>query len=206
MAFKYALTGPPFNFLGNFSETQHNALTSWVNTRTGNFPAITTHHQIRAQQLRKTAGLLEKYYSSANGESLPLTFQKEAWKPGSNGQWSYGNRNDHEPAMAVSNLKNQFRFQFQRQEESYFHMYHLRNQIERQEDLATFASTAPTTVSGLMTSINNFFGQKEYEAVLVKDITGTYQGQPMYRVHQADAPTAWEQYQHSYGPSATSGG
>ena len=142
MTSKYALAGPPFHFSGNFSETQHNAFIGWVAARMGNFPAIQTHHQVRAQQLRKTAGLLEKFYATANGESLPLTFQKEAWQPGPDGHWAYTHRNDHAPAVTMGKIKDHFRFQLQRQEEAYFHMYHLRNQIERQEDLAQFARDA----------------------------------------------------------------
>lgn len=207
MSYKYALPGPPFNFLGNFSETQRDNFKSWVNARTANFLAIKLHHQIRAQQLRKTAGILEKFYAEApkyNDQKLTTTFLKPAWQPGANGHFSYVYRNDHLPMVAVSKIKDLFREQLQRDDEGVFFMNHVRNLIEGHEDAAQFASDVQSdknvdNLQTLLQRIDSYFGQPDYEAALVKDKTDLYKGQPRFRVHQLDEPTIWEleQVNHS---------
>jgi hypothetical protein len=203
----YAKTGPPFDFLGNFQESQKNVLASWVADRTANFPAIQLHHQVRAQQLRKTAGMLEAYYATVdhgNIEPLAAGFQKEVWQPGQYGHWAYAFRNDHLPAMAMVEVKKRFRYQMERQDEAVFHMKHLRNQIEVQEDKAQHANESPDAVKKLMDKIEVFFGLPEYQAALVKDISNPYKGEPLFRVNQLDPPTRWELEQHNHGtPTST---
>jgi len=199
MATSYANVGPPFNFLGNFSESQKNALSDWVTERTANFPAIQLHHQVRAQQLRKTAGLLEHYYATANIESLTPTFQKEPWQPGPYGHFAYGYRIDHTPAQVMVEVKKNFRYQMERQDEAVFHMNHLRNQIEVQEDKAQYSYEGPGTVRALMAQIETLFSLPEFQAALVHDISSTYKGQPYFRVNQLDPPTQWELEQHNHG-------
>lgn len=195
----YASTGPPFNFLGNFAESQKNALATWVTGRTANFPAIQLHHQVRAQQLRKTAGLLEQYYATQNIETLLPSFQKAAWQPGQYGHFAYAYRNDHVPAVTMIEIKKRFRYQMERQDEAVFHMNHLRAQIEAQEDKAQYASEAPAAVSALMDKIETLFSLPEYAAALVSDVSDTYSGQPYFRVNQLDTPTQWELEQHNHG-------
>lgn len=193
MAFVYAQTGPPFNFLGNLSETQKNAFTTWVNKQTGQLPQVQGFHQIRAQQLRKTAGILEKYYASnAVPDTLAPSFIKDSWKPSTAGHFPYAFRNDHEPAMAVARVKEVFRSRLVTQDDAVFHMNHVRVQIEKQEDLAQYANEGTTKVTELMNKLETLFGQPEYQAALVKDISDTYQGEPRHRVHQLDDPTPWE--------------
>lgn len=204
MAFKYALPGPPFNFLGNFSETQRDNFKKWINARTANFPAITLHHRIRAQQLRKTAGLLEKFYSTENDQALTTTFLKPSWQPGADGHFNYVNREDQLPMITVSKIKDRFKEQLQRDEEGVFFMNHVRNLIENHEDQAQFANDVTSTTNKdnlqtLLQAIDTYFAQPQYEAALVKDQTDQYQGQPRFRVHQLDEPTIWEleQMNHS---------
>jgi len=199
MAFVYAKTGPPFDFLGNFSESQKNAFAAWVADRSDNLPAIQLHHQVRAQQLRKSAGMLEQYYSTENIEPIEVDFQKEAWQPGPNGHWAYAFRNDQAPAQVVSEVKRRFRYLLERQDEAVFHMNHLRNQIEVQEDKAQYANEAPATVAALMARVESLFTQPEYQATLVRDVSDTYKGQPRFRVNQLDTPTQWELDQHNHG-------
>ena len=208
--YKYALPGPPFNFLGNFSQTQFGNLQSWVNARTSKLPAIQTHYQIRAQQLRKMAGALEQFTATVNDvgltPKLPGTaFQKEAWQPGPMGQFNYAYRDDHLPMITVQALKSYMKPQFQRDDELWFFMNHIRTQIEKLEDAAQYANdainststnTSTANIKQLLSYIAAYFSQNRYQAVLVNDQSDTYgQGAaagPRFRVHQMDAPTQWE--------------
>lgn len=197
----YGYTGPPFNFLGHFCTTQFNAFTAWVNARTGNLPAVQQFYQIRAAQLRKTAGVLGQYYTTLNDEVLNPTFNKNSWKPAPQGHFGYVFRDDHLPMVAMSRIKEYMRPQFQRQDESVFTMNQIRNLIEKTEDKAQYAFQATNqnqnwqTISDLIGKINGYFGLPEYEAVLVKDQTDVYPTgttQPRFRVHQLDAPEQYE--------------
>jgi hypothetical protein len=216
--YKYALPGPPFNFLGHMSQTQFGNLQTWVNARTGKFPPIQSngqagiqlHYQIRAQQLRKMAGVLEQFAGTLNDQKLTTAFQKEAWQPGPYGHFNYAYRQDHIPMVTATYLKTYMKPQFQRDDELWFSMNHVRTVIEKNEDQAQFANDAVTTtqppantfqlptVAALLNSISNYFATNQYEAVLVNDQT-TYGGDPYFRVHQFDPPTQWEleRFNHS---------
>jgi hypothetical protein len=213
--FVYAVAGPPFNFLGNFAETQRNNFFAWVNARTKNFPAIKLHHQIRAEQLRKTAGILETFYSTVNDQKLTPTFQKPSWQPGPNGHFTYAHWEDQLPMTAVSDIKALMKPQFQRDEEGVFFMNLVRNLIEKHEDNAQYATDAmapvitgatgsnPQSVAALLANITTYFGQTQYLGALVKDQTDQYKGQPRYRVHQLDQPTIWELEQVNHSPAGS---
>lgn len=198
MANSYAHVGPPFNFLGNLTESQKGAFQTWVTGQLSAQPAAQIHHQVRAQQLRKTAGLLERFYATAATPLAP-SFRKAAWQPGPDGHWAYAFRNDHLPAMTVQKIKGFLRFKLERLDDAVFHLNFLRNQIERQEDLAQHANDAADTVPKLQARLETLFGQPEYQAALVKDQTDLYKGQPRFRVHQFDEPTIWEKEQHNHG-------
>lgn len=211
----YGYAGPPFNFLGHFSKTQQDAFNVWVRAREKNFPAIQQHFQIRAAVLRKTAGVLEQFYSTLNDEALAPTFNKKPWTPGSQGHFNYPYRDDQLPMVAMSQIKDYMKEQFQRQDEGVFAMNHIRNVIEKTEDKAEKAYQAmnPTqftnnTVENLITRINGYFSQPEYEAVLVNDQTDVYPAgtvQPRFRVNQLDIPTQWEFEQMTSAPAGTGG-
>lgn len=207
MAYKYALPGPPFNFLGNMSQTQATNFKTWVNARTSNFPAIQFHHQMRAQQLRKTAGVLEQFYATENDQKLTPSFQKAAWQPGPDGHFNFAYRNDHDPMVTVSQVKRVMQEQFQRDDEGVFFMNHIRTQIEKHEDAAQHANDAvnssiPDNVTQLLSLLDSYFARPEYQAVLVNDQTDTYgtgdNAGPRFRVHQFDEPTYWELRQMSH--------
>jgi hypothetical protein len=209
----YGYSGPPFNFLGNMSFSQQQAFNAWVRAREKNFAAIQQHYQIRAEQLRKTAGVLEQFYSTLNDESLSPTFKKAPWQPGPQGHFNYVFRDDQLPMVAMSQIKDYMREQFLRQDESVFAMNHIRNLIEKTEDKAekAFLAMNPTqfsndTVENLITRVNSYFSQPEYQAVLVNDQTDVYpknSSQPRFRVHQLDAPTQWEIEQEYQPPKGT---
>ena len=214
MSFVYGYAGPPFNFLGTFSESQKIAFETWLNARLSKFSAIQTFYQIRANNLRKTAGVLEQWYQTYNDEKLAPTFNKASWQPGPNGHFVPTPRNDHIPMVTVSQIKDYYKEQLNRQDESVFHMNQLRNLIEKAEDKAQYAndaitaSTAPNdthvTVANLIQQIESLFTQNQYQAVLVKDISSQYEGQPYFRVNPLDAPTQWELEQHNRSiPGAT---
>ena len=190
MSMTYAQTGPPFPFLGNLSETQRNAFSKWVTAQTPALPAVQVFHQIRAQQLRKMGGMLEQFYAKA---AVPLapSFVKETWKPQVK-HFAYGFRNDHLPAMTVSNIKDYFRSKLVHMDDAVFHMNHLRAQVEKQEDLAQYANEATAKVPKLMTQLYAMFGLPEYQASLVQDLTDTYQGKQRFRTNQLDDATPWE--------------
>lgn len=202
-SFKYAYAHPPFNFLGHFTMSQWNAFQAWVDARKGNFTDISLFYQIRAQQLRKTAGVLEQYYSTLNDQTLTPTFTKDLWKPGPNGHFAYPYDNDQLPMVVMSKIKKQFKEMLQRDEEAVFYMNQLRCLIEKNEDMAQFShdfvqpetntsNNSPDTLQPLLAKINSYFSKPEYVAVLVDDINSLYKGQPYFRVNQSDTPTQYE--------------
>jgi hypothetical protein len=208
VAFKYALPGPPFNFLGNFSETQRDNFKAWIAARTANFSAIKLHHQMRAQQLRKTAGVLELFYAKTNDQPLTTTFLKPSWQPGSDGHFNYSFREDQLPMVTVSKIKARFKEQLQRDEEGVFFMNFVRNTIESHEDEAQFANdvasdTNKENLKSLLQNIDTYFGQEQYQATLVGDQNDLYKGMPRFRVHQLDTPTQWELEQANHSSPDT---
>lgn len=188
---KYGYIGPPFNFLGHFCQSQFTPFSAWVNARTGKLPSVQQFYQIRASQLRKTAGVLEQFYTATNDEKLSPTFKKGTWQAVS-GWTSYKYRDDHLPMVSMAGIKDYLKEQFNRQDEAVFQMNHIRNLIEKTEDKAQKANEAPTKIKTLLTEIQTYFNKPEYQAVLVKDTTDLYQNQPRFRWHQFDAPSQWE--------------
>jgi len=195
----YGYTGPPFNFLGNFCTTQWNAFQAYVKLAQANLPPIQTHYQIRAAQLRRTSGVLEKFYSGVTPVLNP-TFTKAVWKAGPNGWFPYVQRDDHLPMTAMTDIKDILKGQFQWQDEAVFQMNQLRNLIEKNEDNGQKANAGTGNIATLITAINGYFNKPEYQAALVKDQTDVYPlgtTQPRFRVGQFDVPTQWEQEQHA---------
>ena len=210
-AYKYGYPGPPFNFLGHMSMSQFQAFQAYVNAKSGDFPAIQQHHQIRAAVLRRTAGVLERYYQTLNDEKLAPTFLKETWKPAPEGWFGYQTRSDQLPMAAMARVKATMTPRLERQDEGVFQMNHVRNVIEKTEDKAQRASEAKASVIGLLRQIAGYFNQPEYQSVLVKDTTDVYpagSGQPRFRVNPLDFPTQWEREQAAHqltqgGPTST---
>lgn len=158
------------------------------------------HYQIRAQQLRKTAGALEQFYQTDNDDKLSPSFTKAAWQPASAGHFQYAHRDDHLPMVAMAKIKGYLKDRLQRQDEALFHMNHVRNIIEKIEDKAQYQADAKTQVPNLISQINGYFALPQYAPVLVKDQTDVYPANsttPRYRVHELDPPTTWEKEQHA---------
>jgi len=209
--FQYAYPGPPFNWLGTFTLSQNNAFTTWVNDRLDNFFDIQTFYQIRAQQFRKTAGVLEKFYAAAETPLAP-TFKKASWQPGPQGHFAPYPRFDHQPMVYVSDIKGYLQLQLEVVDDAVFLMNNLRTIIERNEDEAQYASVAEAAVRVDLAAIANLIGQPQYQAVLVDDVNtaNMYTGangqsapQPYFRVNGLDAPTTWELEQHSKSTDGT---
>jgi hypothetical protein len=160
------------------------------------------HYQIRAQQLRKTAGALEQYYQTVNEISLGVltpSFAKAAWQPPTGGYFQYAHRDDHLPMVAMGQVKTYLKDRLQRQDEAVFHMNHARNIIEKIEDKAQYQADAKTQIPNLIAQINGYFALPQYAPVLVKDQTDVYPTDsttPRYRVHELDNPTIFELEQH----------
>jgi hypothetical protein len=198
MPYKYSKPNSPFNFLGHFSETQRDNFKAWVTEKTQLSPKIQLHHQIRAQQLRKSAGLLEAFYTN-----LTPSFKKEAWAPGPDGHFLYPFQDDHAPMLTVSKVKERLQPQFQHDDEAVFQMNHIRLMIERAEDEAQYAKQASAEIPSLLQDIDGFFEKGQYETVLVKDKSDIYKDGPRFRVHQLDEPTTWEKEQRNRGGGAS---
>lgn len=212
-SFKYAYAHPPFNFLGHFSATQWDAFQHWVAQRQGNFSDISLFYQIRAQQLRKTAGVLEQFYATVNDQELGPTFSKDLWQPGGDGHFTYPHEDDHLPMLMMSKVKTRFKEMLQRDEDAVFQMNQVRCLIEKNEDMAQFAydftqpdrskdNSNPDTLQPLLTKINSYFSKPEYVSVLVDDKNNLYKGQPYFRVNQADTPTQYELEQMNHSDSS----
>lgn len=189
----FARVGSPFNFLGHMNEAQKKSFYSWIKPRLTKFTAIKEFHQIRAQQLRKTAGLLEAFYAK---EGLAPTFVKESWDPTSH--FTYATRDDTQPALAMQKIKEPLKEQLQHDDEAVFWMNWLRVQIERQEDLAQYAYEAPASIAKAQSDLDAMFTQPVYDAVLV-----TEANKGKFRVHQMDEPTTEERKQN---PAPKNGG
>lgn len=207
MAFKfqYAYPGPPFNFLGTFTMSQKQALEAWVKGRFTNFAGIELFYRIRAQQFRKTAGLLENYYANSDPDALKPTFQKPSWQPGAQGHWVQAPRIDHVPMVYVSQIKGYMQPQFEHDDEAVFLMNHLRTIIERNEDEAQYTSEAEAAIQAAIVKVESLFTQPQYQATLVDDTNAAnmYKGQPYFRVNSLDGPTTWELEQHSKSTDGT---
>ncbi len=215
----YAYAGPPFHWLGNFSMSQWKAFKTWANQRVGDVKDISTLHRIKAEQLRKTAGVLEQYYSSvypqeqgSYGEKLAPTFQKTVWKPNEHGHFDYLPGDDQLPMVMVGKAKGQMKDMLQRHEDAVYFMNQVRCLIEKHEDWAQYASDFaqgssgvpgnPVTLADILAKVDGYFTRPEYQHVLVDDISNLYKGQPYYRVHPADPPTQWELEQSNHSPSS----
>jgi hypothetical protein len=204
--YKYAQKTAPFDFLGTFCVTQKAALKSWIAARKGNLGDIQKFHQIRAQQLRKSAGLLEEYYAVYNDQMMTPTFKKDSWQPGPSGHFPSNVDNDHLPMVVMSKIKDRFKEQLQRDEEGMFSMNRIRCLIEKHEDAAQYANEATDSantenIAALLASIDSYFNKPEYTSVLVDDTLMYPAGgtQPYFRVNPFDTPTQFEleQMNHS---------
>lgn len=192
----YAKSGPPFNFLGHMTETQKEGFYSWLDQQDSKQSDITKWYQIRAQQMRKTAGVLEDFYQKQR--NLKPSFQKDEWQPGKDGHFTYVNRNDQEPSITVSRIKEHYQEALQLDDEGVFWMNWLRKQIEFLEDKANCHNETPTEAGKLRGDLDKMFDLPEYDAVLVKDQSRLYKGQPYFRVNPLDEPTIWEKEQFSH--------
>jgi hypothetical protein len=188
----YAVVGPPFDFQGHMTLSQKTAFYTWLDSNKGNFTDISLWWQIRSQQLRKTAGALEAWYSNVYDTPLKPRFDKATWEPSDKGHFFYKYRDDLLPSVTVGRIKEQYQEQLARDDEGMFQMNHIRTLIEKAEDRAQYAFDAPKYVATLRTDLDRYFGQPEFEAVLVNDKSDTYKGSPRYRTHQLNAPTPWE--------------
>lgn len=178
----------PFHFLGNLSEKQKKTFYKWVDARLDRFPKIEEFWRIRAQQLRKTAGVLEKFYDEKR-EGLKPFFQKDVWKPGEDGHFMPMDQVDIESAQAVSEIKAVFQHQLQLDDEGVFMMDFLRTIVESSEDAAQHAKEASAKVGKRKADLDRMFTEDKYAAILVRDISDP---EHEYRVNPLEDPTDWE--------------
>jgi hypothetical protein len=186
------------------SVTQKNTFYAWITRNNKNQVPAMTWYQIRANQLRKSAGLLERYYATEYPDSStpqPMTpsFIKDEWQPGPTGHVLYINGDDVIPSINVSHLKDYFKHMLQRDDEGMFWMNWLRNHIERHEDMANMHYDAAIAVPKLQGDLNTMFSSPEFENVLVDDtktsvvgVNGVSLPGPFNRTSQLNPQTAWE--------------
>lgn len=184
----YAKVGPPFNFLGHQNKSQYASFKNWVNQETSGQKDASTFYRMRAQQLRKSAGMLEACYQG----SLSPSFQKEVWKPGPDGHFGSPVQDDHRPMVAMSEVKGYLRKKLQVQDEAVFFMNRVRTIIERTEDAAQYALESVEKLPELLTAIDSMYNEPRYSKSLIKDQEEQYEGEPLYRANTLDPPTAWE--------------
>ena len=181
--------GPPFHFQGTLTETQKGSLEKWIDGRKKNFEPITTFHQVRAHQLRKSAGLLEEFYKA---KGIAPSFSKEPWQPDVKGHFLPTVRDDYGPSVAVAAIKDRMQDQMAVDDDAQFRMNYIRTHIELHEDMAQEASEGSSHVDQHLADLNSCFGDPNYRGACVKDLTDTYEGGPRFRAHPLDPPTAWE--------------
>lgn len=187
----YARTTSPFNFLGTLTESQRDALQAWVNSRLKDSEDIAMFHRVRAHQLRKSAGLLEEFYRRDSRGLVP-TFQKDPWQPGNGGHFAPNPAFDSPPADAVATIKGTVEDQLASDDEAVFRMNFVRTRIEAHEDMAQEALDAPGVVKDSVQKLTGFFNDPAYEGACIRDKADTFDGEPRYRQHPLDPPTAWE--------------
>lgn len=192
MAFKYARTGPPFNFLGTLTESQKEAFEKWVAEHKPNFDPISKFHRVRAHQLRKASGILEEFYKSKDPRGLKATMEKAPWQPDQTGHWVQTQRDDHLPANTMAVIKDRFQEQLALDDEAVFRMNYVRHRFEVHEDLAQDNLEAPGVVEARLADLNRYFSEPHFQGALVRDKSDTFKGEPRFRVHPLDPPTAWE--------------
>lgn len=195
MGFTYAKPGPPFNFLGTITESQKEALEAWVGKHRADFTDISKFHQIRAHQLRKSSGMLETFYKAKDpaARGLKPTFDKEPWQPKEGGHFFPTQRDDQGPANAVYDIKDRFQYPMAADEEGVFRMNFIRTRFEFQEDVAQEMAEGADFVTQKLADLNRFFADPHYRAACIKDKSDLFEGEPRFRAHPWDKPTAYEQ-------------
>lgn len=193
MAFKYARSGPPFNFLGTLTESQKEAFEKWVAEHKPNFDPISKFHRVRAHQLRKASGILEEFYKSKDPRGLKATMEKAPWQPAPGGHFVQTQRDDILPANTMAVIKDRFQEQLALDDEAIFRMNYVRQRFEVHEDLAQDNLEAPGVVEAKLADLNRYFADPHYQGALVRDKSDLFKGEPRARVHPLDAPVPWEQ-------------
>lgn len=176
---KYSPSGPPFNFLGTLSETQRDALFSWVSNQPSKEESV-LWWRVRAQQFRKLGGFLSP---------APL-WEKRDWQSDSKDFFAPAIKEDSDSSKCVSRIKSAFKENLQSQEELVFQSNHLKTLIEKFEDRSQ--TLQETDIPSLMDELRSYFESPEYQAILIKDTSDLYQGEPRFRVSPLDPPTPWE--------------
>jgi hypothetical protein len=179
----------PFNFLGHFSEKQFDTFKAWLaDAARADQKKVEEFHRIRAQQLRKTAGVLEAFYNDKRGGLKP-TFEKEPWKPSKDGYQPYVERDDSLPAAAMFDIKELLREQLKLDDDGVFEMNLVRTQIERHEDYAEEAHAFDAIVKARLEDLEHYFKAPQFAAVLVRDKTDPDNA---FRVNQREDMTPLE--------------
>lgn len=178
----------PFHFLGNFGEKQKKTFYKWIDPRIVKFAKIEEFWRIRAQQMRKTGGVLEEFYKEKREDLKPF-FQKDIWKPGPDGHFTPLDRVDIEPSEAVEDIKDVFLHQLQLDDEGVFFMDLLRTTVETSEDNAQYAKEAPDLVGKRKSDLDRMFTEDKYATILVKDISDP---DTAVRTNPLCQPEPWE--------------
>jgi hypothetical protein len=182
----------PFNFLGTMSQTQFQGFEAWIAAQEANTTAISAFHQRRANQLRKSSGLLENYFRQVDPRCIYPTFAKKPWEPVADGHFTPLQRDDCVPANAMARIKANYQDQLSSVDEAVFRMNFLRTRIEAHEDMAQEQFETVDDDAADLERLRAYFADPAYQGCLVRDQDDLYLGEPKYRVSPWDPPTPWE--------------
>lgn len=154
-----------FDFLGIMNQTQLDELVSWLDDRETTHREISEFWRMRSRQVRKTSGILERFYSS---KGISSTFKKEVHQVGKDFFLpNFGD--DVEPANRMTDIKTPIKAQLRVGDEANFWINHIAATIERCDDLAQEAIEAPEKIKSAISSLRTLFDDPRFRnQVLIK--------------------------------------
>lgn len=183
------MSNPIFNFLGTLTDSDLNQLSNWLDSNYDNLVNYSYHFRIRAAQLRRTSGILEKYY---NRKNITSTFVKDIYHPPLGGPSLLPLKDDIEPAKLTASIKQEFQDQIASYDDALFKINMLRKMIEDCEDKAQNANDAPQKVKDAVTNLYRLFDLPQYRDVLIRS-TDTYNNSLRFRTDSLADRTPYEQ-------------
>jgi hypothetical protein len=121
-------------------------------------------------------------------------WKKDVWQPGPGGNNRPSAGSDQASSVLVGEVKELLRDQLKRDDEAMFQMLHVRTLVEKFEDNAQYASTAPGDLKKLFAELHSMFGKPENQTILIDDKNDLYQGKPRASLSVLDEPTPWEAF------------
>jgi len=156
----------PFDFLGVMTQDDLSALEEWLKQKTQYLSEMTSFHQMRSAQLRKTAGILEDFYTEKE-DPLSPSFVKGVFTPHPKGQKTLSIQDDTTPAICTGLIKERMQTLLEYEDDIVFRMNHVRAMIEAHEDEALDLQDAPAVIKANIQTLKSLFGRPEFVRTLV---------------------------------------